>query len=274
MIQHTKDKSSSQASQQALPDHKEIGTLVDLLLDVLLRDEARGVSEGDRKRNAEKLEQLLDQFQQRCTTRETEHQPITKILPDLREKLRLDVLAAYEGDPACDSEIEAALCYPGVHAITVHRIAHELFRRNVPFLPRLLNELVHHRTGIDIHPGARIGASFFIDHGTGVVIGSTTQIGDHCKLYQGVTLGASSVQRRTDQIGIITTKRHPTLEDHVTVYAGATILGGNVIIGAGSVVGGGVFLTESVKPKHIVTYPRPVIKHRPNGNEPPLQFHI
>jgi serine O-acetyltransferase len=166
---------------------------------------------------------------------------LLEALPDIRAMLQLDVQAALDGDPAANSANEVILAYPSISAITVHRIAHLLYEREVPLLPRIMSEFIHHRTGIDIHPGARIGASFFIDHGTGVVIGETTEIGDRVKIYQGVTLGAMSVTR--DMRGH---KRHPTIEDDVTIYAGATILGGDTVIGRGSIIGGNVWLVDSV----------------------------
>ena len=164
-------------------------------------------------------------------------------IPEIRRKVSRDVEAANRGDPAARSSEEVILAYPGVEAIMVHRIAHELWLRNVAMIPRMMSEYLHGKTGIDIHPGALIGDSFFIDHGTGVVIGETTVIGDNVKLYQGVTLGALSVQKE-----LANRKRHPTLEDDVTVYAGATILGGETVIGRGSVIGGNVWLTSSVPP--------------------------
>jgi serine O-acetyltransferase len=164
-------------------------------------------------------------------------------IPDIRRNVSRDVEAANRGDPAARSSEEVILSYPGVEAIMVHRIAHELWVREVAMIPRMMSEYLHGKTGIDIHPGARIGDSFFIDHGTGVVIGETTVIGDDVKLYQGVTLGALSVQKE-----LANRKRHPTLEDDVTVYAGATILGGDTVIGRGSIIGGNVWLTSSVPP--------------------------
>jgi serine O-acetyltransferase len=164
-------------------------------------------------------------------------------LPGIRAQLHLDVQAALEGDPAARSEAEVIVAYPGLAAISVHRIAHFLYQREVPLLPRIMSEYIHHQTGIDIHPGATIGDWFFIDHGTGVVIGETTIIGDHVKIYQGVTLGALSVKK-----ALARKKRHPTIEDNVTVYAGATILGGDVVIGHDSVIGGNVWLIHSVPP--------------------------
>ena len=164
-------------------------------------------------------------------------------LPRLQSLLLKDAEAAFEGDPAAQSPEEVILCYPGMHAIMVHRIAHELYLRNVPLIPRLMSEQAHSSTGIDIHPGATIGEYFFIDHGTGVVIGETTKIGSHGKIYQGVTLGATSTRKGQALSGI---KRHPTLGDYVTVYSNASVLGGDTIIGSGSVIGGSAFVTESV----------------------------
>jgi len=169
-------------------------------------------------------------------------------LPTIRELLVKDVEAAYVGDPAATTFAEVMLAYPCVKAITSHRIAHELYRMNVPLVPRIMSEHAHMHTGIDIHPGARIGESFFIDHGTGVVIGETCEIGNQVKIYQGVTLGAKSFPTDADGNPIKGIKRHPTIEDGVVIYAGATILGGDTVIGAGSVIGGNVWLAESVPP--------------------------
>ncbi|RLB55894.1 MAG: serine acetyltransferase [Deltaproteobacteria bacterium] len=167
-----------------------------------------------------------------------------RAIPQIRRMLNLDVMAAYEGDPAARSIEDVIFSYPSIEALTAYRIAHELCRLGVPMLPRIISEDAHSRTGIDIHPSAQIGKSFFIDHGTGVVIGQTAVIGDRVKLYQGVTLGALSVPER----GESTDQRHPTLEDDVTIYSGATILGGDTVIGEGSVVGGNVWLVRSVPP--------------------------
>lgn len=164
-------------------------------------------------------------------------------LPRLQQLLIKDAEAAFEGDPAAQSPEEVILCYPGMHAILVHRIAHELYVRNVPLIPRLMSEQAHSVTGIDIHPGATIGEYFFIDHGTGVVIGETTEIGSHAKIYQGVTLGATSTRKGQALSGV---KRHPTLGDYVTVYSNASVLGGDVYIGSHSVIGGSAFVTESI----------------------------
>lgn len=172
-------------------------------------------------------------------------------LPGIREILMEDIDAAFRGDPAAKSLGEVILAYPGLEAIVVHRIAHFFQEEGLPLIPRMMSEHVHGRTGIDIHPGASIGRRFFIDHGTGVVIGETTVIGDDVKIYQGVTLGALSVRKDAAN-----TKRHPTLEDEVTIYSGATILGGCTVIGRGSVIGGNVWLTHSVPPGSKVYLPQ------------------
>ncbi len=187
-------------------------------------------------------------------------------IPSIRELLSADAAAAFDGDPAAQSVDEVILCYPGMHALIVHRFAHELHGFGAPLLPRMLAELAHRTTGIDIHPGATIGAGLFIDHGTGVVIGQTTVIGKRCKIYQGVTLGAKSIEQDESGRARKNYKRHPTLEDRVTVYAGATILGGDTVIGAGCVIAGGVFLTESVPAEHMVHGPRAEITLRSKGD--------
>lgn len=162
-------------------------------------------------------------------------------LPEIRRKLMLDVDAAFKGDPAAKSKEDVIVSYPGIQAIAVYRIANFLCKNGVPIIPRIMSEHIHGRTGIDINPGATIGDSFFIDHGSGVVIGESTVIGNNVKLYQGVTLGALSVKKE-----LMNKKRHPTIEDDVTIYANATILGGNTIIGKGSIIGGNTWVTESV----------------------------
>ena len=168
-------------------------------------------------------------------------------LPDVRRLLATDVRAAYEGDPAATSPAETILCYPGVFALTCHRVAHELHALGVPLLPRMITEHAHSLTGIDIHPGARIGERFFIDHGTGVVIGETSEIGNGVRLYQGVTLGARSFPLDGQGHPVKGIPRHPIVEDDVIVYSGATILG-RITVGAGSIIGGNVWLTRSVPP--------------------------
>lgn len=170
-------------------------------------------------------------------------------LPELRETLNDDLLMTYGSDPAAKSLEEIVFSYPTLQAITAHRIAHLLHEEGVPMIPRIIAEYAHGLTGIDIHPGARIGRSFFIDHGTGVVIGETSEIGDRVRVYQGVTLGALSLPNVADSDRHKRYKRHPTIGDDVTIYAGATILGGDTVIGAGSIIGGNVWLVKSVPPK-------------------------
>jgi serine O-acetyltransferase len=175
-------------------------------------------------------------------------------LARLREMLWADIDAAYEGDPAAISYEEIILAYPAIEAIAIQRMAHLLYQKDLPLIPRIMTEWAHARTGIDIHPGAQIGSHFFIDHGTGVVIGETCVIGSHVKLYHGVTLGARSFQK--DDQGQIRKggKRHPNVEDHVTIYPNSTILGGETVVGARSTIGGNVFLTQSVPPDSLVYY--------------------
>lgn len=166
-------------------------------------------------------------------------------MPQLRAMLAKDIRAAYEGDPSAMSYDEIIFSYPGLFAITVYRIAHQLYEQDLPLIPRIMTEYSHSLTGIDIHPGAHIGEGFFIDHGTGVVVGETTEIGDRVRLYQGVTLGALSIPKEETEM-FRNKKRHPTVEDDVIIYAGSTILGGDTVIGARSVIGGNVWITESV----------------------------
>lgn len=175
-------------------------------------------------------------------------------LPKLQEILLKDVTANFEGDPAATSRSEIILSYPGFYAIFVYRIAHELYKRNVPFVPRMMTEYAHGKTGIDINPGAEIGEYFFIDHGTGIVIGETTKIGKGVKIYQGVTLGALSPRKGQTLSGV---KRHPTVEDNVTIYANTTILGGETVIGENSVIGGNSFITRSVEKNSYVSVKPP-----------------
>ncbi len=171
-------------------------------------------------------------------------------LPHIRELLAHDVQAAFDGDPAAKHPDETIFCYPGVDAIFIHRIAHKLYELDVPMMPRIMSEYAHNETGIDIHPGATIGQSFFIDHGTGVVIGETVEIGQRVKIYQGVTLGALSTKGGQAWRG---RKRHPTIEDDVTIYGGAIILGGGTTIHRGATIGGSVFITSSIPAEHTVT---------------------
>ncbi|HEV8245409.1 MAG TPA: serine O-acetyltransferase EpsC [Polyangiaceae bacterium] len=173
---------------------------------------------------------------------------LLQVLPEIRRMLNVDVLAAFDGDPAARSIEEVVFSYPVVEAITSHRLAHFLYQHGVPMIPRIISEYAHGETGVDIHPGAKIGEGFFLDHGTGVVIGETAELGRGVKMFQGVTLGALSTRRSDYASRPLPAKRHPTIEDNVTIYAGATILGGETVIGAGSVIGGNVWLVKSVAP--------------------------
>lgn len=183
--------------------------------------------------------------------------------PEIRKMIQTDIQAAYNGDPATISTEEILFSYPSIQAITIHRISHELYKSGVPIIPRIMSEYAHNLTGIDIHPGATIGEYFFIDHGTGVVIGETCTIGKNVKIYQGVTLGAKSFPLDADGNPIKGIKRHPDIEDNVVIYAGATILGGDTKIGHDSVIGGNIWLTQSVPPNSRVyqTQPSPKIKN-------------
>ena len=208
-------------------------------------------------------------------------QDVCKVLREVRERLVADVQAAYDGDPAALTFAEVQLAYPGLLAIASHRVAHELHRLGVPIIPRIMSEWTHSRTGVDIHPGATIGRSFFIDHATGVVIGETTIIGDRVKLYQGVTLGARSFALDAQGNPVKHIQRHPTVEDDVVIYANATILGGDTAIGRGSTIGGNVFLTHSVPANSVVTMEHAQIRIKsrsaPAGRHipaPPPDFEI
>jgi serine O-acetyltransferase len=190
-------------------------------------------------------------------------------LPEIYAWLRQDAEAIYEADPAARSVDEVILTYPGFYAIAIYRVAHALHGLGFPLLPRLLTELAHQRTGVDIHPGATIGRRFVIDHGTGVVIGETTLIGDGVKIYQGVTLGALQVQK-----GLADKKRHPTIEDDVVVYANATILGGSTVVGRASIIAGNAFITHSIPPESVVTR-RSEVRHLHGAAEfDELEYHI
>jgi len=186
---------------------------------------------------------------------------VLRRIPAIRKTLAADVQAAFEGDPAAKSYDEIIFSYPGIYALTVYRLAHQLYRMDVPLLPRIMTEQAHSLTGIDIHPGARIGERFVIDHGTGVVIGETTEIGDNVRIYQGVTLGALSLP--PEKVASLRhQKRHPTIEDNVIIYSGATILGGDTVIGANTTIGGNVWLTASVPPNTSVMLEKPHLVYR------------
>ncbi|MBR6477533.1 MAG: serine acetyltransferase [Lachnospiraceae bacterium] len=185
-------------------------------------------------------------------------------IPMIREYVETDLLATYDGDPAAGCFEEIILAYPGLMAITVYRMAHELYLLQVPVLPRLMTEFAHSQTGIDIHPGATIGKYFFIDHGTGIVVGETSVIGQNVKIYQGVTIGALSTRGGQKLSG---KKRHPTICDNVTIYAGASILGGETVIGENAVIGGNTFITRSIDPNTRVNMKNLEMEYRTNGNE-------
>jgi serine O-acetyltransferase len=187
-------------------------------------------------------------------------------LPEVRKYLAQDVSATFDGDPAAANLDEIISSYPGIYAIMVYRLAHILYELEVPLIPRIMTEYAHNLTGIDIHPGAVIGHHFFIDHGTGIVIGETTVIGNYVKIYQGVTLGGLSTRGGQTLKGA---RRHPTIEDHVTIYSGASILGGNTIVGEGVVIGSNAFVTKSVPEKTRVSIKNPELQFKPDSHSPP-----
>ena len=218
---------------------------------VVLEDQAVAALLFDRENPgdaAEEAERLIAAFAQR--------------LPEVKRLLLLDIEALYEGDPAARCREEVLICYPGIFAVSVYRVAHVLYEMDVPFLPRILTEYAHERTGVDIHAGAKIGKYFFIDHGTGIVIGETTQIGDHVKLYQGVTLGAKSFELDENGNPVKGIKRHPNVGNNVVIYANATVLGGRTTIGDGCTIGANVWITKSVEPGQTVYFQpaAPVVK--------------
>ncbi len=248
-----------------------VGDLVDRLHDRLtiqigraLRHEAGATSDCDDDHDFEALGQAKAlQF--------------LDLLPELRATLATDVQAAFNGDPACQNLDEVIFCYPGLEAITVYRLANLLHQLQIPFIPRMMSEWAHRQTGVDLHPGATIGSHFFIDHGTGVVIGETCQIGEYVKIYQGVTLGALSFPTDGDGQLVRGQKRHPTIEDHVVIYANATILGGRTVIGREAVIGSNVWLTGSVEPHTTVLLEKPKLKMRneePEDLRPETQHQI
>ena len=235
-----------------------VGDLIDGLHDRLMLQIARALCHGAGKNihcNPEQREHFEALGQAKTIA-------FLQQLPEIRKLLALDVQAAYDGDPACKSLDEVIFCYPGLEAVTVYRLAHALWELEVPLVPRMMSEWAHSRTGIDIHPGAKIGKHFFIDHGTGVVIGETCQIGDRVKLYQGVTLGALSFPTDAEGKLVRGTKRHPTIEDRVVIYANATLLGGQTVIGHDSVIGSSVWLTSPVAPHTTVMLEKPKLNMR------------
>jgi serine O-acetyltransferase len=236
----------AKAAAEGFPDRSEVVDWSDRMLRLILHQRDRSALRAE-------LATLADRFQKILATvtlapgldARVIAEGFFERLPAVRARLAEDVEAAFEGDPAAKSYAEIVTAYPSVQAVATYRVAHEVYQLGVPLVPRVMSESAHARTGIDIHPGAKIGRRFFIDHGTGVVIGETCEIGDRVVLYQGVTLGALAPRKGQLLRGV---KRHPTLEDDVTIYAGATILGGETVIGRGSVIGGNVWLTHPIPP--------------------------
>jgi len=220
------------------------GYLLDSLFERLFRQVTKEVCFG--KRSSPHSEHVAEAEQATLQ--------ILESIPDIRSLLKLDVMAAYDGDPAARNHEEVILSYPSVQAVAMHRVAHQFYMRDIQMIARMISEYAHTQTGIDIHPGATIGKSFFVDHGTGVVIGETCVIGDHVKIYQGVTLGALSFKKDSAGALVKGLKRHPTIEDQVVLYAGCNILGGETRIGKGSVIGGNVWITESVPAGTVITF--------------------
>jgi len=243
----------SQARLDPVNLNYHIGQSVAELFDLLAEQVSRSIRHECFKHNLECTD---------CEDRGYRHAlDLLKSVPEMQGILASDIIAAYEGDPAAKSYDEIIFSYPGMLAITVHRMAHRLHRMTIPLLPRMMTEYVHGETGIDIHPGANIGERFVIDHGTGVVIGETADIGKNVRIYQGVTIGALSVPKdRSDAMR--DQKRHPTIEDDVIIYSGATILGGDTVVGARSVIGGNVWITESVPAETTVLLETPRLIYR------------
>lgn len=263
-----------------------VGNLIDGLHDKLTNQIARALRHRDRVNpitgnDANRVAQADSNSCLDETDYEAKGQAVAiaflKTLPSLRQRLATDVEAAYDGDPAVTNRDEIIFCYPGLEAITIYRLANALHRFDIPFIPRMMTEWAHQKTGVDIHPGATIDDYFFIDHATGVVIGETCNIGKHVKIYQGVTLGALSFPTDGEGHLIRGTKRHPTIEDDVVIYANATILGGKTVIGKGCVIGSSVWVTSSVAPQTTVILEKPKVKVRgglPDDMVPEANYQI
>ena len=255
------------SEKTSLPSHLLVETFIETLLALLFPayNNKKIVSqeqlEEEYTKNKKSLDVLLLHVEKELSTSVSNQlEQFYQELPSIYTALLKDAEAIEQGDPAARGIEEVMRSYPGFYAICIFRIAHQLFIQNIPYIPRILTELAHSKTGIDIHPGAIIGEYFFIDHGTGIVIGETTFIGNNVKVYQGVTLGALSVKKEMAE-----TKRHPTIEDGVVIYAGATILGGRTIIGKNTVIGGNTWITESIEPNTLV-YHQPEIIKKSNKN--------
>ena len=257
------DHALSEAVRAGLIDPDEAAAWTRRALRLLLYVWDRSALRSEVRAVAERLEALLDPMPAGALPESLVVTRFVERLGAVRALLADDVEAAYQGDPAAASRAEIVVAYPCLRALGVHRIAHELYDLDVPLLPRVMSEYAHGETGIDIHPGARIGRRCFIDHGTGVVIGETALVGDGVRIYQGVTLGALSLRDGRAQCGV---KRHPTIEDDVTIYAGAQILGGDTVIGRGSVIGGNVWITESVPPDSRVVAEPASLLVKPRGD--------
>jgi len=259
------DDALSRADGEGYPDREEVGSWTERVKAVVLHQRDRGRLRADVPALAERLLRLLlrvgvpEGFDPESVVAR-----FVEKLSEVRRRLAEDVEAAFEGDPAAKSFAEIVVSYPSIDAIAIHRLAHVLVELGVPQIPRIMSEHAHARTGIDIHPGASIGRRFFIDHGTGVVIGETSHIGENVRIYQGVTLGAFSPRRGQRIRGM---KRHPTIEDDVTIYAGATILGGETVIGRCSVISGNTTVTESVPPNSRVVPEPPRQEVRPGNSD-------
>ncbi|MBR7116382.1 MAG: serine acetyltransferase [Clostridia bacterium] len=248
-----------------IPDRKAVIRIVKRFQSIMFPDYF--VIEGEETLGCdERLERLFIELKRQITASfaflgtesvvdtESYAYKVLDILPEVKAALIKDIQAIYEGDPAAKSPEEVILCYPGFYAISIFRIAHEFYKLGIPYMSRIMTEFAHEKTGIDIHAGATVGERFFIDHGTGIVIGETTTIGDNVKIYQGVTLGAKSFELGEDGNPIKGIKRHPDIGNNCVIYANATILGGNTKIGDGSVIGASVWLTSSVEPGTVVYY--------------------
>jgi serine O-acetyltransferase len=266
------DDALTKAAALGLPDRAEVIDWLERTRRLVLLERDRSALRAEVPNIAERLARLLERVALPDGVEvEAAVASFLRRLPEIRALLAGDVEAAFEGDPAARSFAEIVVAYPSTLAISTYRIAHELHRLGVPILPRIMSEHAHDRTGIDIHPGATIGRRFFVDHGTGVVVGETCVIGDRVRLYQGVTLGAISPRHGEQLRGV---KRHPTLEDDVTIYAGSTILGGDTVIGRGSVIGGNVWVMTSIPPEsRVVAYPpRQLVRQRGSRSVSPLQL--
>jgi len=260
-VSYNEIKGLTPPDQAHLPSDEEIDTFLSDCRHILFPSKAETITEDTLLAMAKDLRKALEKI---TPDSETIVSKFLSQLPVLRRTLAKDAQAHYEGDPAAKSLQEVLLTYPGFSAILIHRIAHFFYQENVPLLPRLMSEFSHKETGIDIHPDATIGNYFCIDHGTGIVIGETTHIGNHVKLYQGVTLGALSVTK-----SLSTTKRHPTIQDRVTIYSGTTILGGETLIGHDTIIGGNVWITASVPAKskvYLSSDKRQIIKTELSGD--------